>query len=202
MNIVELQKRLADSLHDLRLELNLSVVKMANLVGVDERTWSRYERGLSVPTAAEYARIFNAAGADILRPVLEIVYPLTYTDIESKDDIAAMREAVVHFFTHVASDSMVRDFCYIAFGEHGSNFRAQVAEQVVIDHLPMDYRVAIVKSIVTFYKLAAARNELVCPDVAPPDFDILIDAIRKGTQAAAEHRNSYTTAIVEELRNV
>lgn len=184
----------ANQLKQLRLSQGLSIAKMADKFYLDERTWSKYERGESAPTAPEMVRMFNACGADILRTTLDCVYTDVYKDVEEKGDIAAMRAAAVHFFQHVATDRMVREFNYIAFGNHGSNLEPQLAEFVALDHLPMDYRVAVVKNIITFYRMAAVRGELINETHVKPDFDILIDAIRKGLEAVCEGRNSYTTA--------
>ena len=189
----------AKQLKQLRLSQGLSIAKMADKFYLDERTWAKYERAESAPSAPDMVRMYNECGVDILRATLECVYTDIYKDIENKTEVDAMRAAAVHFFQHIATDRMVREFNYIAFGGHGSNFEPQLNEFVALDHLPMDYRVAIVKNIITFYRMADARGELVCADVAPPDFTILVDAIRKGLDAVGQGRNSYTTIVETEV---
>lgn len=193
--ITELQQGFASALRELRQRHGLSKAKIADKLYLDERTWAKYESGASAPSAPEFISYFSALGEDVLRSTLDAIYPDIYKGITCTEDTEAMRQAAAHFFLHVATDDMVRDFNYIAFGEHGSNIRPQLAEFVVLDHLPLDYRVAVVKNIVTFYNLAEARGEIVCQDTAPVNIDVLVDAIRSGLEAVGEGRNSYSTLI-------
>ncbi|MDO5311100.1 MAG: helix-turn-helix transcriptional regulator [Clostridia bacterium] len=191
----EVQAEFAEQLRKLRKSHGLSKAKMADLFDIDVRRYGDYESGARSPSAPELVMMYETLGEDILRATLDCVYTDIYKGVEDKDDVHAQRAAAVHFFQHVATDRMVREFNYIAFGSHGSNFEPQLAEFVALDHLPLDYRVAIVKNIITFYRMADARGELVCTDHIAPDFDILVDAIRKGLDAVGEGRNSYSTII-------
>lgn len=191
----KLQQGFADALRELRLRHGLSKSKIADKLFLDERTWAKYESGSSAPTAPEFIRFYSELGEDVLRSTMNAIYPDIYQEITCTEDTEAMRQAAAHFFLHVATDDMVRDFNYIAFGEHGSNVRPQLAEFVALDHLPLDYRVAVVKNIITFYGLAEARGEIVCQDTAPVNIDVLVDAIRSGLEAVGEGRNSYSTII-------
>lgn len=188
----QIEAEFASKLKSLRLRNHLSIAKMADKFYIDERTWAKYERAESAPTAPELIKIYSEFGEDLLRDTLECVYSGTYKDIEKKD-VYSMRKAAVHFWEHIATDKMVRDMNYLAFGKHGSNFQPQLCEFVVLDHLPMDYRVAIAKLIINFYYMAEVRGELICPDDAEPDFDTLISGIEKGLEAVSRRQNSYTT---------
>lgn len=189
----KLQQGFADALKELRQRHGLSKAKIADKLYLDERTWAKYESGVSAPSAPEFIWYFSELGEDVLRSTLNAIYPDIYKEITCTEDTDALRQAAAHFFLHVATDDMVRDFTYIAFGEHGSNIRPQLAEFVALDHLPLDYRVAVVKNIITFYGLAEARGEIVCQDTAPVNIDVLVDAIRSGLEAVGEGRNSYAT---------
>lgn len=195
MTANEVQLEFAEQLKKLRISHGLSKAKMADTFFLDHRRYSDYESGIRSPSAPELVMMYETLGEDILRTTLDCVYPDKYKNIEDKDDVHAQRAAAVHFFQHVATDRMVREFNYIAFGNHGSNFEPQLAEFVALDHLPLDYRVAIVKNIITFYNMAKARGELICPDHIEPDIDTLVDAIRKGLEAVGQGRNSYSTII-------
>lgn len=187
----EVQRKLSKLFKDMREKEGLSVSQMAQKVFIDSRTWARYESGDSSPTLPELIRIYAELGQTMMPSVLNALYEDIYSDDSRSTE--EKRSAIVHFFENVADARMIEDFYFIAFGSHGSNLLPQLAELAVIDHLPMDYRVAIVKDVITFHRMAAMRGELVCKEECPPNFDILVDAIRKGLEAVGEHRNSYTT---------
>ena len=190
----ELRAGCAEMLKRLRLDAGLSKSKMADLVYIDDHTWARYETGESAPNVPDFVYIFDALGKSALRTVLNYIYPDIYTPLGADADITQLRAAAIHYFDVVASEHAVRELTYLVFGDHGSNFVAQLEMLTMIDHLPMPYRVAISRLVDTFWSLADAKGELINTDLAIPDVELFRAAISKGTTAAQSGQDGYTTA--------
>ena len=190
----ELQAGCAKMLKQLRLDAGLSKARMADLVYIDDHTWARYENGESAPNVPDFVYIFDAVGKSALKYVLDYIYPETYSSLGAESDSSELRQAAAHYFSSVASEHTVRAISYLAFGDHGSNFSAQVEMLTMIDHLPMPYRVAVSKLIDTFWDMAASNGEIINPGKAMPDVELFRTAVAKGTAAAHAGQDGYTTA--------
>jgi len=186
----EIEAGLADMLRSLRQKKGYSKERIANELYIDARTWARYERGETSPTAAELIRFYSLLNEDLLRPVLNLIYPNVYGEIT---DTAAIRQAAAHYLNNVASDRILKQLEFIAIGGHGSNIAPQMQLFTAICHLPIAYRIAVAELALTLYEVADSRNELVCNGKIMPDIDLLKDGITAAKAAAAEFSDSYTT---------
>lgn len=190
---MEINDRLANAFKQLRINQGFSINKISNLVYVDAKTWAKYEAGTSSPSIPEFCRIFSILGKDALKVVLDIIYPETYGTISPNSDTAVLRQAASHYFLNVASEQMVRQWNYLLFGNHGSNIEPQMQEFCMLDHLPLDYRLAVAQMIYSLFNIAASKGELLCPNNVMPDLGILSDAISISQKSVSEGKDSYTS---------
>lgn len=184
----ELRSGIAALLRKMRLKRGLSIRKMAEHVDIDDHTWSKYETGQSLPNVADFLYICDEMGENILPKMLRLIYPEMYTD----DDTTEIRDSVCSYFRDIATDNAVKDMHYLISGSHGSSLMAQIQMFVMIDHLPMDYRVAVADLVDTLWRLAESRGELVETDKAMPDVQLFRAALVKGTHAAYTNDQSYS----------
>lgn len=193
----EIQKGCAQMLHNLRMKKGLSKSKMAFLVGISDHTWARYESGDSAPTVPEFIYIYSRANADPLRTVLDFIYPDIYKELSAESNMDDLRKACCHFLEHVASDRMVREWNYLAFGEHGSSNKSQLEMFTMIDHLPMKYRYMIANDVLKYWEIASSHNELIGLDHIMPDVNLFKKGLQKGKEATLKGENAYNTTIKE-----
>ena len=182
----EMEQRCAELLHDLRKRHGLSKTRMALELMVDPHTVTRWERGQSIPTVAQFAAIFAYFQEDVLKYALNLIYPETYKDTEDA------KAGLIHYIEHVATDKEIQGLSFFIFGKHGSNFGPQIQELVMLDHLPLVHRYAVAEMIDTYYKLAEERGELLCDGQSMPDCEIFREGLRKGKSAVVGGYNSYS----------
>lgn len=194
----ELRGGCALVLQKLRARTGLPKYKMAEMIGVDLRTWDKYESGQTAPRVDEFISWFDLFSVDALTSVLEYLYPDVYT-LTRDSSIDELRRAALHYIGNVASDRAVRKFDFLVFGEHGSNIGAQSEEFVMLDHLPMTMRLAVASLIDTLYETASANGLLVNTDRIMPDVETFRDGLRKGRAAVMDGKASYTTSVVHKL---
>lgn len=189
----EIRSGIAELLHTLRTKRGLSKSKMADRLYIDDKTWSRYETGETAPSIDDFIWMLNELQEDVLRPVLDLLYPDTYKSLDNDVDIQQLRRAASHYITHIASERTVRELDFILFGHHGSSVESQMQEFTIIEHLPMQYRMIIAKMVLQFWNLAKSRNELISTDKIMPDIELFRDGIIKAEEATKNFRNFYTT---------
>lgn len=189
----ELQQGCADLLKKLRLRHNLSKFKIANMVGVSDHTWGRYESAESAPTVPEFIYIYEQVQEDAMRDVLDYLYPDIYKGLTADSSMEELRQACSHFVQNVCSDDAVRKWNFLAFGEHGSSTKAQLEMFTMIDHLPMKYRYMIAECVLKYWELAESHHELVSTDHIMPNLEIFKEGLTKGKQATFDGKNSYSS---------
>lgn len=190
----DLREGCAKLLQKLRVETGNSKSKMAEIVGIDLRTWEKYESGQSCPRVDEFISWFDMFHADALRYVLDYLYPDVYDGLSHQSDSVSLRHAAIHYISDVASDHAVRKLDYLVFGGHGSNIEAQSEEWLMLDHMPLNMRLAVAALIDTLYETADANGLLVNTDCVMPKVEVFHDGLRKGREAVMDGQNSYTTS--------
>lgn len=183
---MDINSNIATMLCELRHRHGLSIKKMADLLYIDDHTWSRYETGKTSPTIADLVMIFRALGENPFPYVLNAIYPQTY-DFHATNN----RAAVVDFFEHVASDRDIEQMTYLIQTPHGSNPSAQLAMFAMIDHLPLRSRVVIAELVDALWQLADVRGELIGQDVSEPDVETFRRGLRSSIDAVASRKESY-----------
>lgn len=189
----EFDKRSEEMLVELRKRVGLKKTPMAEYLGIDPKRWNRFENGEDAPTISELLYVFNSFNETCLRPLLEFCYPDKYKGLEDDDDPQRYRDSAVHLFSEVATDRFCRQWNYVIFGEHGSNAEAQMQGFVMLNRLPMHYKVIVARTILGCYDLAKKRGELIGDESIEPDEELFKVGLLKGAEAAAERRNSYNT---------
>ena len=194
----ELRDGCALLLQNLRKRVGLPKYRMAEMVGVDLRTWDKYESGKASPRVDEFIAWFDLFRVDALAAVLEYLYPDVYT-LTQDSSIDELRRAALHYIGNVASDRTIQKFDFLVFGRHGSNIGAQSEEFVMLDHLPLTMRLAVASLIDILYETASANGLLVNTEHAMPNVETFRDGLRKGREAVMEGKTSYTTSVVSKV---
>ncbi len=195
----ELRNGCANLLHKLRIETGFSKSRMAETVGVDLRTWEKYESGQAAPRVDEFIAWFDLFHADALRYVLDYLYPDIYDGLTQTSPMDNLRQAAMHYISNVASDHAIKKFDFLVFGEHGSNIEAQSEEFTMLDHLPLTMRLAVASLIDTLYATAEANGLWVNTNHVMPRVDVFHDGLQKGREAVMAGKQSYTTSTVKKI---
>lgn len=181
----------AEIFKDLRAQAGLSKAKMAQRMQVDERTYSRYEDGESMPTLPAFLNLLDQIDAPVVNTVMRHLYPESF---EAGAATTQVRRALVEYIQNTASDRAVREMAYLIHGPHGSPLEAQLQLFTAIDHLPMDSRLLIAKMALNMWEIENARDGLINPEDAQPDMELLRAAIIKAHMAVIDGRQNYSTA--------
>jgi len=187
----DLMQGCAKMLKNLRQKKGLSKRSIADELYIDAKTWSKYEAGESAPTVPEFVRFFDRLGEDVLKDVLEYAYPSIYDRSGSEESI---RKATAHYMMTATEDD-VRDLDFLIRGGHGSNIHPQLQEFVMIDHLPLEYRVVVAEMVYSLYRLARAKGELIALDGIMPKIEDFEEAIAKAKKSVRNGEKAYTTII-------
>lgn len=190
-----LRQDIARTLKNVRTMHNLSIEKLANLVYVSPSTWSRYERAISSPPVDIFLKAFDVLSENAMRHSLNMLYPEIYSGQNSTTNIKDLRNSACHFFMNIASDHTIREIFFIMMGKHGSNVFAQIDEFTMLDHLPLVYRFAVAQQIYTFWEIAVARGEIICPEDIMPNVENFRNGLLKGGLAVQAGQNGYTTTV-------
>lgn len=188
----EYRLEFARLLKRIRRDNGLSVHRIADIAHVDDHTWARYEVGKSAPNVIDFAYLMSMLGEDALPGILAFIHPDLFGP-DARKDISDVRNSVCYFFEHIATDTEVREMDYLINGNHGSCLSAQIAMCTMIDHLPLNYRVAVAELVDALWRLAESRGELIGADQIMPDVDLFRHALRFGSEAAYNRQDSYNT---------
>lgn len=184
----------AQSVRTLRSKSALTVAAMAEKLGVDERTYRKYERGIATPQVSYYCWILDQLDSPILRPILEFLHPDAYA---GGDDLDAIRSELMHYIGSVAPGRILRQLHHNMISQAADNIVPQMEMLSALQQLPLIYRVMAVRNILDLYSLAEARGELLTADRIPPDMEGLRAATVQAEAACRKMRGHYTTLAAE-----
>lgn len=188
----EIQSAIAQILKELRETMGASKAKMAANLGVDERTYTRYESGESCPTLAVFISMLDNIEMPVMPVISRYLYPELYAENSGVDEL---RRWLADYMLYGASDREVQQIYYILEGKHGSPREAQVQLFAAFDHLPIDARLTVAKLLFNIYEIEDARGELINTSEATPDIELLHNALIKATLAVIEGRSSYSAGL-------
>jgi len=186
----------ADILLDLRTKAKLSKAKMADLLNITERTYTRYENGESSPPLEDFLEMLHAIDAPALPTVLRHLYPDNYDGGVPKESSTIARNALANYILHDASDRDIRQLLYIYQADHGSSFESQLQLFCAIDHLPMDVKLLFAKFALNAWEIESDRGGLINTDDAMPDMELLRAAVIRAQKAVTEGRSHYTNITI------
>lgn len=161
---------------DLRTKYGVSKSKMADIVGVDRHTWTRWEDGANVPTIADLVMVYDKLGESILRPILDLLYPTE--DIGTEH----LRKDAAEYFLESATDHSVRIFNYTM--NNNSDIDTQVEAFCAFDHLPSPYKFFLLQHLYVYYQTARQHQELIGTNEVMPDMDIFSSGLKRTQKSA------------------
>lgn len=181
----------ADAVRSQREAAGLSVAAMAERMGVDERTYRKYEKGITSPQVIDYCWILDSMGVPIMRQLLNFLHP----DVFAQDagDLDEVRRQMVYYVENVAPDRILRQTYHNLIGQASDNVAPQLEMISALQQLPLIYRVMAVRNILALYELAESRGELMHQDQLKPDIEALRLAASRAETAAKKMQETYTT---------
>ncbi len=185
----------AASVRGLREGAGLTVSAMAEKWGVDERTYRKYEKGLAAPNIVDYCCIVDSMGIPVLKPILNFLHPDRFASGDG--DIAQIRESLALWAEKDAPDRVLRQVYYNLVGQAADNIAPQLELISALQHLPLIYRVMVVRMVLGLYEMAENRGELVNMEHVPPDIDALKVAAARAEAACKQMQDSYLTVTAE-----
>lgn len=191
-NFDELQEWYRQSIIDLRTSTGKTKEEMAEIFNVSYKTYLRYESGESAPTGPEYLYAFSSLRRDGMRIAMDFLYPDVYRGLSDESQTDEMKKAITHYVNQLATIHEVRGLNYLLFGGHGSAWRAQLDEFLMIDHLPMHARPVVAAVVYELYQLHEKLGTLIGNDAEMPDIQHFVDAYIKGREASHRGEESYT----------
>lgn len=177
-----IKSEISKLLYDLREKTGLSKARMAETLGVDKHTWSRWETGVSSPTVVEMIMIYEHFGESLLPPLLELLYPTDGTKKQhSVEDIR--KRAAIHYL-ETASEHHVRVWDYLMTGLSKPEVDAQIEELCALDHLPLQFRYFLAEHIYVYYQTAKQNGLLQNTGATMPDMDVFVSGLKRTQKAA------------------
>lgn len=191
----DIRSNIAKLLRDLRESTGLSKSQISTILNVDPHTYTKYENGESPISAEDLIWLFAELEKDVLRHVLDMIYPNVYEGLSAQSDIDDLREGINHFMGHVASERFVRSWDYITFGNHGSDVEPQLQEFLMICHLPLAYRYVLAENVWMFWQLAVSKDKLTNTDCTMPNIEMFLNTLETVQKAVVENKDGYTTVM-------
>ena len=110
--------------------------------------------------------------------------------ISHTGDLDRMAKALIDRVALFTPDE-IKGVYFIFFGDHKSDLHAFIQLCVAYLQCPMRDKQSITLQIINNYRNAALRDELVQPDDARPDIDLLSHAQEQGRKAFIDDRDTY-----------
>lgn len=181
------------AIRDLRASTGLTVSAMAEVFGVDERTYRKYEKGVVSPQVIDFCCVLDKMDAPILRPILNFMHPDIFAGEPAS--VEDMRGRLAYYFQHVASDRVTQQVYHNMLGQVADNVAPQLEMVNAMQQLPLLYRVMVVKFLLSVWELAEDRGELVHREQVQPDIQSLKEATSKAEAACKQMKESYKTIV-------
>lgn len=190
MSTEDLDKYVAKIIKDAKDASCMSIGKIAEGVGKDDKTVSNWIKGKSVPSVSNLIRLFQVMQQPLSKAILPAIFP-HLEEIHDHLTVDQKRRQMETYIRDMALDSEIEKLYFLTFGSHGSSWYPQLEEWIALDHLPMKDRVSIAKVIENDYEIASANGSLIATDQVLPNMGTLSNAIEQGKIATISGRNAY-----------
>lgn len=167
----------AKMLRALREQEGLSKSKMADKMGVDERTYSRFERGEASPSLALSLQLLQRLNKPALPIITRYLYPDDYGTVADADNPENVRKKLATYILRDVTERTARQLAYFLFEEHGSITESQMQLICALDHLPMDVRLLVAKIVLNFWEIESSRGGILNTESVMPDMALLKQTI-------------------------
>lgn len=160
-------------------------------LGVNKKTISNWENGISSPTFFQSLEYFKALGINPFPLYLRLVYPNTCKLSPSDKD-----ERINEAFDSLAESlptSAKRILLFLFYGEYGGN-PSDIMELIcAYMHIPLSERVLMATIIAHTYEMDKELNKLICDDSIHPNMEKLKEATKKARISAINHEYGYNS---------
>ena len=180
-----------------RTTANKSQDELSDTLCVSKRTVQNWESGISCPDIIDFCRWFEYLQEEPISYILDLLLPA-----EKHRQDEAQRINLINAIRKLAIDldtPELEQLYFIAGETHGSSFKSLLHLFSAHCHTSMKSRVSTARLISQNFELDKALNELVTPDVAIPDFSMLVASITGGESAVANHQKNYFALVNGDL---
>lgn len=186
-------KKFAELLLRTRYEGRLTQEQMADSLGVSKRTIENWENGRSIPNFIQCVEWFENSGINPFASMIRYFYPddSKVTDNSSIDELnSALRKSVV-----IMSREDKLALFYLIYGNHGSSYKAVLQLLMAHLHIPLKDRIASAALTAQTYEMEKQLGNLIEPELALPNDEILANAIEEAKKATVAGFNGYVNDI-------
>lgn len=189
----DMRNQIAQGLRKLRESTGSSRAFMADSMGVDIKTYARYEDGASDPSFVQLMSVYDALNTDFMPTFMKATHPDLYDVSNAPSTPEIRRRAVVYYMQHGASDYQIDCIYFICDAKHGSDVSAVLTGEVMNMQSTMEYRLLLAQNNLMHYKLCKAQGLLLFEGEIKPDVEAYEAATLRGREAVLAGRNSYST---------
>lgn len=158
-------------------------------LGVNKKTISNWENGISAPTFFQSLEYFKALGINPFPLYLSLVYPSAY-NLSPSDEEVKITEAFDNLVETLPL-STKKFLLFLFFGQHGGNPSSIIELFTAYLHIPLTERVLMATMIEHTYEMNRELGTIICPDNVQPDIEKLREASLKARISAINHEYGY-----------
>lgn len=180
-----------------RARAGMTQDEIADLLGVTRRTVIHWEEGSSCPTVDMFAKWFNVLGLQPMPFISRAIHQHASTikkEAPEPEVDAALQEIIGDLDVEYK-----RKILYCLIAAHGSSVNGAIDMITAHLHAPLRDRINVAAMILSNYKLAQRRGELIYPHEIQPNIRNLEMCIQLATDAAIADKMEYNTDIEEAL---
>lgn len=187
----EYRRRVAKVLEIARAKSGLSQERLARKMGVSKTTIANREQGVVPTTLDELIRWCVCCGVAAKRYTDACVHPGLLERLTDSPTDAEKRQ-VLHQLVDEMSPYEVDAWCYLYYGDHGSDPVGVITEMLANLHTLLRDRVVIVNMVIKYCELCQMMH--IDPDIngVHPIMDILYQARDCGEAAIGKQAGSYS----------
>lgn len=173
-----------------RMDAKKSQEYMALSMGVSKRTIQNWERGVTAPDMLQSIEWFQVLGLNPNHYFMYFFYPYLQVVKDNEEEERALEKSLAFCISNM-SVAEKKQMLYLMTGNHGSSWYSLLQMFTAHAHTSMRSRVAAARIIAENYEMEDSTGNLVCPEEAPPDMEVLNRAISQGKQAAQDGKSGY-----------
>lgn len=167
---------------------------MAKGLNISEKTVQNWENGVTAPDFIHAVEWFHVLGLNPLPYFLSYLFPDLFEEDRKGTDDDLVLESLLELIKSL-SPTERRQLLYIMAGRHGSDFHSMLQMFTAHAHTSMQARVTAARNVLDNYEMEECNNNLILPEVAKPDIEVLKSAVEAGFNAVKNGEKGYTNIV-------